>query len=289
MKKEDGFPRQISYTIPGKVLDMIKESPLVNDLYITDIGYYPEARFHFRKREVGISQAILIYSVAGRGVISVGGVKYDVKPDSFFLIPPDRSHSYYSNASDPWSIYWIHFAGVKASQFNKIALKVVGIDQSITSRRSDRIALFDEICRNLSGGFSISTIEYVNMCLSYLLASFMHIDKFRTVNEAVERDPVRDSINFMKENLRSKLKLEDLAAVVGLSPSHFSRLFNGSTGHSPIVYFSQLKIQHACRLLDSSDWSITEIASEMGFEDQFYFSRLFKKIMNISPRKYRGR
>ncbi|MGV8136575.1 MAG: helix-turn-helix domain-containing protein [Mangrovibacterium sp.] len=50
-----------------------------------------------------------------------------------------------------------------------------------------------------------------------------------------------------------------------------------------------LSIQLSCRLLDNSDWSIAEVAREMGFDDQFYFSRLFSKVMNISPREYRKR
>ena len=80
-----------------------------------------------------------------------------------------------------------------------------------------------------------------------------------------------------------------MAEEVRLSASHFSRLFAERTGHSPIDYFIQLKIQRACQLLNNSDWSIAEVAREMGFEDQFYFSRLFRKVMNMSPREYRKR
>ena len=100
---------------------------------------------------------------------------------------------------------------------------------------------------------------------------------------------VAQSINFMLENLGRKLKLEELASVVKLSASHYSKLFVTRTGHSPIDYFIQLKIQRACRLLDNTTWSIAEIAWEIGFEDQFYFSRQFRKVMDMSPREYRKR
>ena len=93
----------------------------------------------------------------------------------------------------------------------------------------------------------------------------------------------------MLENINKKFKLEELASVVRLSMSHFSRLFLSRTGHSPIDYFIQLKIQHSCRLLDNSKLSIADIARESGFDDQFYFSRQFKRVMNMSPREYRNR
>lgn len=59
MKKEDGFPGQLSYVVPVRILDMVAQNPLISDLYFTDIGYYPQARHHFREREKGVPQAIL--------------------------------------------------------------------------------------------------------------------------------------------------------------------------------------------------------------------------------------
>jgi AraC-like DNA-binding protein len=93
----------------------------------------------------------------------------------------------------------------------------------------------------------------------------------------------------MLENLTKKLKLEDIAGETSLSTSHFSRLFVNRTGHSPIDYFIQLKIQRACRLIDNSVWSIADVSREMGFDDQFYFSRVFRKVMGMSPNDYRKR
>ncbi len=289
MKKKDGFPGQLSYVIPDKILELVKSNPLTADLYLTDIGYYPQARHHFRERISGISQAILIYNVHGKGVVSTGGLRQELPPDHFLIIPPGVPHAYFADARDPWSIYWIHFAGSKSRLFSVPGLQPVPIERGPTSRVNDRIDLFNEIFRNLERGFSIETLEYTNLCLSHLLASFTHLRQFRLVKEGMEKDPVTQSINFMLENLDRKLKLEEMADEVKLSASHFSRLFTNRTGHSPIDYFIQLKIQRACRLLDNSDRSIAEVAREMGFEDQFYFSRLFRKVMNMSPRVYRKR
>lgn len=59
MKKEDGFPGQISFVIPDRILTLVKDNPLIADLYVTDIGYYPQARFHYRERPSGSTQFIL--------------------------------------------------------------------------------------------------------------------------------------------------------------------------------------------------------------------------------------
>lgn len=289
MKKEEGFPGQISYVLPEKIVTLTKENPLISDLYLTDIGYYPEARHHFRERTSGCAQSILIYCVEGKGEIRLKDSVHEVIADHFFLIPAGMSHAYHSDTKQPWSIYWIHFAGSKASLFNRFACRVISIDRSLSSRISERIGLFNDLFRNLDRGFSIETLEYVNQCLSFLLASFTHINQFREIRIADEKDPVTRSINFMIENLDQKLKLDDIAAETGLSVSHYSNIFLARTGHSPIDYFIQLKVQQGCRLLDNSGLLVAEISRKSGFEDQFYFSRVFKKVMGMSPAEYRKR
>ena len=111
MKKEEGFPGQISFVIPERILGLVKENPLSSDLYITDIGYYPEARFHFRERPAGTAQFILIYCLSGKGEIWLNNNLHELSADHYFIIPAGMPHSYRSDERDPWSIYWIHFAG----------------------------------------------------------------------------------------------------------------------------------------------------------------------------------
>lgn len=289
MKKEDGFPGQISYVLPEKIIGLVRRNPLISDLYLTDVGYYPSARNHYRERPFGSKQLILIYCVSGEGEISIRDKSYPVLADHFFLIPAGMPHSYHSNEQNPWSIYWIHFEGAKSGLLGRLACQSWPIERNKTSRITDRIDLFQEIFRSLERGFSLETLEYSNHCLVYLLASFTHLNQFQRVKQAVENDPVTKSINYMLENLGKKLRLGDIAKETGLSTSHFSRLFMNRTGHPPIDYFIQLKIQRACRMLDSYNWTVFVVSREAGFEDQFYFSRVFRKVMGMSPAEYRKR
>lgn len=289
MKKQEGFPGQMSYVIPERILELVVQNPLIADLYITDIGYYPAASHHFKERMEGIDQTILIYNVGGQGTIKISDELFQLPTDHFFIIPEKIPHAYYADPQNPWSIYWIHFDGTKAKQIAKPILQAIPVLRGKTSRINDRIELFDELFKNLERGFSIETLEYINLCLPKLLTSFTHLEQYRTLNEHITKDAVGQSINFMLENISQKFSLHELAAVVNLSASHFSRLFLSRTAHSPINYFIQLKIQRSCRLLDNTTHSIAEIARETGFDDQFYFSRQFRRVMNMSPRAYRNR
>ncbi len=81
--------------------------------------------------------------------------------------------------------------------------------------------------------------------------------------------------------------LDNIARAAHLSTSFFSRKFRQDTGYAPIAYFNHLRIQKACQLLHFSDLRINEVASQLGMDDPFYFSRLFRKQMGVSPVEYR--
>ncbi len=287
MKRKEGFPGQLSYTIPKGTLEKFIQNQLFDDLYITDIGYYPHALYHFRERPEGSSQSILIYNVDGYGYIKIAGNEHVLPPDHFFIIPQNIPHSYSADKENPWSIYWIHIEGRKSKFISNSFCQATPVERSDTSRINDRLELFGEIFQCLEMGYGIEILEYVNLCLPRLLATFTHLKQYRSVNETKTNDPVSRVIHFMLENLKKKITLKQLAKVVHLSDSYFSRLFLSRTGFSPIDYFNRLKIQQSCRLLDNKELSIADVAREVGFEDQFYFSRMFKKVMNQSPKEYR--
>lgn len=83
------------------------------------------------------------------------------------------------------------------------------------------------------------------------------------------------------------LTLDEVASEVLLSVSYFSRLFHQRVGESFTTYVNRIRIEHACRLLDGSDLSLVEVAGAVGFEDQSYFSKVFRRLHGISPGKYR--
>jgi len=98
---------------------------------------------------------------------------------------------------------------------------------------------------------------------------------------------IEQSIAYMREHLDQPLQVAKLAALANVSPSHFFALFKRRTGCAPMDYFTHLRMQHACQLLDATSASVKEVAAVLGYEDPFYFSRVFKLVNHIPPSQYR--
>jgi transcriptional regulator GlxA family with amidase domain len=91
----------------------------------------------------------------------------------------------------------------------------------------------------------------------------------------------------MQEKLGQEMTPETIAQAAGLSSSHFSRLFRKWTGHSPMEHLTWLRIQRAKELLGDVHLSVKEVAVRCGFEDQYYFSRVFTRVDGLPPSHYR--
>ena len=225
MIKKEGFKGQRTIVLPEFIINEIRKDPLGSQLFLTDIGHYPQAQFHHRLRKEGCNQYILIYCTDGEGWFSNEGKTTRIYSNQFFIIPEGVAHAYGSNDKNPWSIYWLHFSGALASHFYDISGDPKSITPSKISRIDDRIQLFEEIIQNLEMGYSLENLNYANICLWHYLASFKYISQFRQIRKVREKDLIEDSIFFMKENISNKLSLEELASGARLSPSHFSLVF----------------------------------------------------------------
>ena len=93
----------------------------------------------------------------------------------------------------------------------------------------------------------------------------------------------------MRHNIDTKLTLADLSELVQLSSAYLSRVFKETTGYSVIEFFNKLKVDKAKELIIEGDKKVKEVAQILGFTDEFYFSRIFKKIEGISPSEFQRR
>lgn len=294
-KKREGFFGQKMVVIPQNIRKSIKKSKIISRLYLTDIGYYPNARNHFRKRENGSSEYILIYCVEGHGRIKIKSNTHTIIPNSYFIIPANIAHEYWADKQNPWSIYWIHFTGKTATDlFKKYCRKNSSKRDDFTPNvvelpfEEQRINYFNGFNSLLESGYSTEIIEYVNISLWQLLASFIYNDFYSEIRHQNNGTYIVDSaIQYMQDHIDQSITVEELANHLNYSTSYLYSLFKKDTGYSPISYFNYLKVQEACKYLSFTDMSIKEISFTLGFTDPFYFSRLFKKMMNLSPTQYR--
>ena len=289
IRKREGFAGQRAIVLPKKIQEVCAYTPAINSMSITDIGFYPRAQYHYRERAGGISQNILIYCTEGKGWLQVPSGRFSINPNEFLIIPADMPHKYGADENNPWTIYWAHFKGIQSAYFASLLSKQYKAFVSYTFFLEERIKIFDSMYRNLESGYSFENLLYSSTTFTYFLMSLNFAEKFASAHHTIEKDAVDISIEFMQHNLEVPLSLEAMASSVNLSVSHYSNIFRKKTGYSPVVYFNHLKIQHACQYLQFTTLRINEIASKLGIEDPYYFSRMFTKIMGISPLEYRNK
>ncbi len=272
---------QCLFVLSPHLCRTVAANPINRNFYAAAVGYYPKALGHERERRYGSSDYILIYCVAGSGEISFKGSKLALKAGNYFIIPQGLPHKYRSSATDPWSIYWMHFNGGMATElFDRSGLRVheVGFDEN-------RVAVFHKLCTILNHGYSKREIEISNFKALHFVTSLIYHREIDPQTNNV--DAIDSSIAFMKDNIGVKISLKELAQKQNVSITYYSKMFRQKTGSSPVNYFNELKIQRSCQELFFTDKSIKKICAELGFDDQYYFSRLFSKVTGISPSMYK--
>ncbi len=101
---------------------------------------------------------------------------------------------------------------------------------------------------------------------------------------------IEQAVAYIRENFVSDITLSSLAKRFSVSPEHFSRMFKKETGLGFSKYLNSLRLQHAEQLLKSSQvQNITKVAESCGFEDSNYFSKKFKEVYGVSPKKVQNK
>ena len=92
---------------------------------------------------------------------------------------------------------------------------------------------------------------------------------------------------YIEAHLEHELSLTEIAAVAQMSPDHFARLFKQATGRTPHQYVVICRIERAKRLLRETEWPIIDLSRQVGFQDQSYFTAVFRKHVAATPKAYR--
>jgi len=277
----------IRIIVPEFVRDYLASHALSRECYPTAFGYYPSAGGH-RMARLEHNDNLLIYCTAGYGTVELGSQTLGVGPGDALLLPRGSHHRYQADTNHPWTIYWIHFEGALAEKFivnvrgGKHFLPVLSI-----GTHARLIADFETLIETRKTGYNrrsfVHAANVLRQMLSYLSAVAPVVQAKQQHN--MDLDGIHA---LMEEKLHGQLELATLARHANLSKYHFSNKYKALTGRSPIQHFLHLKMERACYLLDISGISIKDVSRTLGYEDSYYFSRLFKKIIGVAPRQYRN-
>lgn len=257
--------------------------PLASGLIPTRLGCFERAQNHSVQRPGGLDPLVLL-CLTGTGWIDTGGRRRTLEAGEVAWIDCRKPHGYGSHPEHPWTIAWAHLGGRQLAEWEKRLTKA-------RRRRSWKVgnveraqAAFEALW--LSVERDTGEVQVALACAAWLLelspasspvGDFRRADPVETIAQELRSDPGRP------------VTLSQLALGAGCSPGHLSARFRARWGCPPHRYQIRQRMQRACALLETTTLKVSAIAAEVGYDNPFYFSRLFSSTFGVSPRTFRER
>jgi AraC family transcriptional regulator, arabinose operon regulatory protein len=281
----EGFLGQRLRVLPRPVVKAAQTQPIVRRLLVTDAGYFPHATMHGRARAHGARETIVMVCTDGAGWVDVdGGTPQRVERGDAVVLAPNIRHRYQADRSDPWTIWWAHVTGEDVDDFVSAILK---------DEASPVVPLHDVYAAVQSLEEAVTALEEDETMSALLLAAgaawrvLAQITSSRLRGAGATNDRIRHVQDYLRNNLDTTFSVPELAAMAGLSTSHFSALFRASADTSVKDYLKRLRSARARELLITTDLPISQIAIAVGYDDALYFSRQFRAVNGVSPSDFR--
>ncbi|RMF20038.1 MAG: AraC family transcriptional regulator [Gammaproteobacteria bacterium] len=284
-------PEGIRYRLPPQVVESLRHHPLSSGLFPTVIGYYPRAAGH-RMRRPHHDDCLLMYCTGGKGHLWMAGQegRVNVEAGDVVLLPPGVHHAYEADAGNPWTLYWVHFQGRDLGHMLVLLGREAGVQGWGLHWHVGEVPAVMSAFQSLLGARMTGHQFPVALHLSQQLRALLTLLAVRGVHRPTHHGLDLEKLHtWMEAHVREPVSLDDMAAVAGLSRAHLHRCYKQLTGETPLQHFLQIRMQYAAWLLDMSDRPVQAIALELGYEDPLYFSRVFRKVMGVSPSAYRQR
>jgi AraC-like DNA-binding protein len=219
---------------------------------------------------------ILAFALEGRALYRCGDQRFDATRGTMLLFPRGVSHSARSDPKAPWSFYSVGFRLDRAG---------AGFDELPNNVRLPNVTQISDYFRELDRLWTRRQPGYVLACRGLIL---LLIQQFiAAAEQARPRLPharaIEELVTEMHRNVGRVVSVGALARKAGLSPSRFRLLFHELTGCSVTRYQNRLRIEAARDRLASGQFSVGQVADELGFRDVYYFSRLFKRMTGLPP------
>jgi len=272
-------------------------------LYVTGAGYneverkieYPlvdHPSHHYFHWSVGrrLSEYQFLYITKGKGIFeSVLTGRKNIIAGDLFVLFPDIWHRFSPNRNTGWNEYWLEFNGKIAKHFQD-EMFLDPYNPIIT------VGFSEELIDNFKKAISLIVNEEITS--QYLLSGIIfqiliHINALKKIRFFEDKKDIEARIKQAKlhiyEKMDTKVCLKKLATDLDISYSLFRMEFKRYTGFSPVQYQIELRIRKAKNLLETTNQSIKNIAYQLGFDSNNYFSRLFKNKVGMTPLEFRLR
>lgn len=270
-------------------MDSLKHSYKAEDrelysLAVCNVGY--ETCKSGKQWGPGVRDHYLIHHVtAGRGTYAAGGKEYHLKAGDTFLIYPREEVRYQADREFPWEYYWVGFYGGDAGPL----LEATDFKPDCPVISTDFGDRLKRVLLDLYRSAGTSQFHHMRMEGYLYLALSLMMEGAVKASEPGEAGPsyVRMAEEIIAGSYARDVTVEEIADKVGISRSHLFRVFKEYYGLSPKEYLTDFRMKKACQLLRETGLSIGTVACSVGIEDNFYFSRVFRRMLGTTPREYR--
>jgi AraC-like DNA-binding protein len=265
-------------------LPQTKQTPLL-PFAVTSLGDYTCDKRYFTKRE-GLGECLLLYTVAGEGVVEYRGKWIVLKPCQAVVLDC-REYQYYAPRKESWRFLWIHFTGKCAFDYVSLLLS-----ESITPLSlSGKISLqsyYDKLS-SCASHFDLSGELEMSAVLHRLLTDLLHLKNSEQFSLKYDRYQLglEESISFLQKHFNEQISIEQLAQISHLSKYHYIKVFRSYTGQTPYDYLLDFRLLQAKRMLLETGKSVGQVAQDSGFSDSKNFIAYFKKRVGLTPLQFR--
>lgn len=225
------------------------------------------------------------YILEGSGVFYMDDVKYVLHAGQGFLIPPNVITYYHANPDTPWTYVWVGFHGLKAGTYL----------QRANMTRENPIFYYkgDQLKNYIFQMMAIDTFSpYRDLQLQgYLFLFIAELIKNAPSSPSSKHSTtdmyVKEALTFIENNYSRPIKIADIANNLSIDRSYFSNIFKQTLQKTPQEFLLEYRMNKACELMVDPKLSISNIALSVGYTDAFNFSKMFKKVKDMSPSNYR--
>lgn len=286
--RRDGFAGQHMIVLPEPLRASAKKHALLRGLYVTDAGYFPAAAGHRVERPQGAPTTLAILCLRGAGWVELAGQRRDIVAGELIWLAAREPHAYGAADARPWTIAWAHFAGEEVTAWRDFLASGYRLDDAVFRLPADRVdeLALDRVHAALERG---AALRWQVSAASALRASLAKAGEILVEGggQRSARDRVAASVEGLEREWRRPYRLEELAAAAGMSVTHYCAHFRQLTGFAPVDFLIRQRVRQACRLFDTTTSTVQEVAAAVGYDDPYYFTRCFRRVMGRSPRDYR--
>lgn len=225
----------------------------------------------------------IIYCLAGKGSVTVSGIRISVGPGQLVWIPGDRPHGHASSVDDPWSVMWCRIRG---GDLETLRQRVMGhADFRITIKDGDAIVgWFRNVFAQLSAQ-SINTDLRLNTAIATLLE--LMVGQKRDTTRGRSPRNLDHVMAAMCAHPGARWNAAEIEDVAGISAAQIRRLFQKHLGLTPREFLRGQRLIMAQKLMLETSQTLDEISVQCGFSDPFHFSKDFHRVVGRRPSDWR--